>query len=104
MPRTVQAASLALAVALAAQAPALAAKTDLVVLRNGDRITGEVKGLARGKLDYSTDDAGRLSIEWDKVARVVSPNQFQFELGSGVRYSGRLGSANRDGFIAVYGV
>src|SRR5262249_23926382 len=81
-----------------------AAKTDIIVLRNGDRITGEVKGLAHGKLDYSTDDAGRLSIEWDKVARVTSPNQFQLELGSGVMYFGRLGASNLDGFAVIYGV
>ena len=99
-------ARLALVLTVAALWPARAdaAKTDVVVLRNGDRITGEVKGLAHGKLDYSTDDVGRLSIEWDKVARVTSPNQFQLELGSGVRYFGRLGASNRDGFVAVYGV
>jgi hypothetical protein len=44
-------------VSLAAQ------KTDVVVIANGDVITGEIKGLSRGKLDYNTDDAGRLSIK-----------------------------------------
>src|SRR5262245_41137258 len=101
MPRTVQAASLALAVALAAAAPALAAKTDVLVLRNGDHITGEVKGLARGKLDYSTDDAGRLSIEWEKVARLTSKNSFDFEDASGGRHFGRLIESERDGFVVV---
>jgi len=96
--------TLALGVALAwGPGLALAAKTDLVVLRNGDRITGEVKGLSYGKLDYNTDDAGRLSIEWEKVARLTSPNHFQFELGSGVKYFGRPGVANRDGFVVVLG-
>jgi uncharacterized protein DUF481 len=80
---------------------AFAAKTDLVILRNGDRITGEVKGLAHGKLDYSTDDIGRLSVEWDKVARLSSPNRFQFELGSGIKYFGRPGIPSRDGFLVV---
>jgi hypothetical protein len=94
--------ALALTAALAlGPGPALAAKTDVVILRNGDRITGEVKGLASGKLDYSTDDAGRLSIEWDKVARLTSPQQFQLELDSGIKYFGRLGVTNRDGVLAV---
>jgi hypothetical protein len=82
-------------------AAASAAKTDVVVLRNGDRITGEIKSLAYGKLEYSTDDAGRLSIEWDKVARITSPHSFQLETVAGFRYFGRLGVANRDGFVVV---
>jgi len=35
---------------VAAAAPAFAQKTDLVYLTNGDRITGDVKSLARGRL------------------------------------------------------
>ena len=81
-------------------APAARAdKTDIVVLRNGDRITGEVKGLARGKLDFSTDDAGRLSIEWVKVARVTSPHPFNAEDSQGLKYFGRLGDPGRDGVV-----
>ena len=47
-------------------------KTDVVTLRNGDRITGEIKRLERGRLEFSTDDAGTLYLEWDKVISVVS--------------------------------
>jgi len=32
--------------------------TDVVVLASGDRITGEVKKLERGKLKYKTDEIG----------------------------------------------
>src|SRR5262245_32221314 len=78
---------------------ALAAKTDVLVLRNGDRITGEVKGLARGKLEYSTDDAGRLSIEWEKVARLTSVNRFDVEDSFGRRYFGNMVPSARDGFV-----
>jgi hypothetical protein len=65
-------------------------KTDLVVLVNGDHLTGEIKGLSRGKLDYSTDDAGRLSIEWVKVVRVTSPHVFELETTAGERRYGAL--------------
>ena len=78
---------------------AIAAKTDVLLLRNGDRITGEVKGLARGKLDYKTDDAGRLSVEWDKVARLTSVNSFDVEDTRGRRYFGRLVPSSRDGYV-----
>ena len=83
--------------------PASAAKPDHVVLRNGDRITGEVKGLSRGKLDYNTDDAGRLSIEWEKVARVRSPYVFEIEVASGLRYYGPLDTTDTDAFVVVRG-
>jgi hypothetical protein len=83
--------------------PAFAAKTDVLVLRNGDRITGEVKGLARGKLDYSTDDAGRISVEWEKVARLTSASSFDIEDSFGKRYFGRLVASGRDGYVAFQG-
>jgi hypothetical protein len=83
-----------LAIALLVAAfPAFAReKTDVVVLRNGDHLTGEIKGMARGKLDFNTDDAGRLSIEWDKVRTVSSTHQYEAELTSGVRIYGALSS------------
>lgn len=62
----------------------------MVVLLNGDRFTGEVKGMSRGKLDLSTDDAGRVSIEWVKVARVTSTYFYEVELASGRKYYGLL--------------
>lgn len=76
-------------------------KTDTLVLQNGDRITGEIKGLFRGKLDYNTDDAGRLSIEWVKIIRLTSRHYFEVEVASGAKYFGRLAEADRDGEIVV---
>jgi hypothetical protein len=81
----------ALLVALLASR-AHADKTDVVVLENGDKITGEIKGMSRGKLDFKTDDVGRLSIEWIKVARVTSSHSFEVELSSGKKYYGVLHS------------
>ncbi|HEX9164323.1 MAG TPA: DUF481 domain-containing protein [Gemmatimonadales bacterium] len=85
-------------------AVASAQKTDVVTMPNGDKITGEVKSLARGKLDYSTDDLGRLSIEWIKVARIVSMHYFDVEVSSGRRYYGRLAEPSADGVIVVKGL
>jgi hypothetical protein len=80
---------------------ASAVKTDTVILVNGDRITGEVKALSRGKLDYSTDDAGRLSIEWERVTRIQSPNPFEVEMGSGMKYFGKLENGEADGTVVI---
>jgi Protein of unknown function, DUF481 len=69
-----------------------AEKTDVVVLLNGDHLTGEIKGMSRGQLDFKTDDAGRPSIEWVKVARVTSTHLFEVGLTSGKKYYGALSS------------
>ena len=39
-------------------------KTDIVSLKNGDRVTGEIEELQRGKLTVKTDSMGTVSIEW----------------------------------------
>jgi hypothetical protein len=75
-----------------ASTPALAAKTDVVVLRNGDRVTGEVKQLSYGQLEFKTDDMGTLYIEWDKIASVTTTQQLQVELTDGGRVFGRAPS------------
>jgi len=81
----------AVLVALAAAFPAAAReKSDLVVLVNGNNINGEIMGLSRGKLDYKTDDAGRLSIEWLKILRVTSAYSYEIETTAGVRYFSTL--------------
>jgi hypothetical protein len=75
-------------------APVAAQKTDVVSLANGDRITGEVVRLERGKLRLDTDDAGTLYLEWDKLISVVALNRTVEVLTSGGRrFVGRLGPA-----------
>ena len=68
-----------------------AQKTDSVWIRNGDRITGEVKSLSRGLLKYSTNDLGTISIEWDKVDRISTTRILEVRLASGDKFFGRLG-------------
>jgi hypothetical protein len=83
-------------------APAAAQKTDVVVLVNGDRITGEVKLLSRGRLQVSTDDVGTIQIEWTKVASLTSKYRFEVGTTAGVRHIGSLGPAP-DGKVAILG-
>jgi hypothetical protein len=75
-------------------------KTDVVTLANGDRITGEVKLLDRGRLELSTDDAGTLYLEWDKLVSVVAARIVEVVTGDGRRFLGSLGRAG-DRSIAV---
>jgi len=77
-----------MALAVLATTPAMAAKTDVVVLLNGDRITGEVKQLAYGQLKYSTDDMGTIYIEWDKIRSLTTNQVLQIEMLDGARHYG----------------
>lgn len=72
-----------------AAGPAIAAKTDVVTLLNGDRITGEVKEVAYGQLKFSTDHMGTLYIEWSKVTALTTSRTLQLELADGRRIVGR---------------
>ncbi len=82
-------------------AEAFAAKTDVVILENGDRITGEFKRLERGQLVWSTDSMGTLYIEWADVASVESEFRLQAELASGARYVGFARPAGKPGRIRL---
>ncbi len=93
-PRLLRAVACMIIGLLGAAGPAQAApKTDIVVLLNGDRITGEVKGLEQGKLELKTDAAGTIYIEWNKVASVDSKQFLQVELANGLRYFGQAPAA-----------
>ena len=70
--------------------PAWAQKTDVVRLANGDRVTGEIENLERGRLELSTDDAGTIEFEWDNIASVESTRQFEIETSDGRRMLGAL--------------
>ncbi len=81
---------------------ALAApKTDVVVLANGDRLTGEIKSLEQNRLKLSTDHMGTVYIEWDKIARVQSDQYLLLEREDGLRYYGQLKPGTEDGRLQV---
>lgn len=69
---------------------ALAQKTDVIILNNGDRVTGEIKTFERGQLRLSTTAMGTVMISWDSVDRVISDKSLQLELKSGARLLGAL--------------
>ena len=84
--------ALGLILALGAQVRAQG-RTDVVTLGNGDRITGEIVQLSRGRLEFKTDDAGTLYLEWDKLASVVASRLFEIVVEDGTTYLGTLGAA-----------
>jgi putative salt-induced outer membrane protein YdiY len=80
---------------------ALAAASDVVIFTNGDRLTGELKSLQRGKLRFKTDATGTISIEWDKVAYLRSDQNVQVDTSSGKRYLGQLAAAQDTNTVVV---
>ena len=68
--------------------PAQAARTDVVVLDNGDHITGEVLGRASGQLQFKTDHTGTLYIDWTHVVSLTTSSKLNIELANGKRLYG----------------
>src|SRR5262245_35323575 len=83
-------------------ADAQAQRTDVVTLGNGDRITGEIINLERGRLEFKTDDAGTLYLEWDKLTSVVTTRLVEVVTTDGRRFLGSMDRAP-DRSIAVSG-
>ncbi len=82
--------------------PASAApKTDVVIFKNGDKLTGELKSLKRGQLFLNTDATGTIGIEWDKISAVISNQQIQVETSNGTRYFGILATSDEAATIVV---
>lgn len=92
----------ALIAALTINVPVHAAdKTDIVIFVNGDRLTGEVKSLERGKLRFKTAATDTISIEWDDVASLISNQNIQVETEGGRRYLGRLVANMQGGQVVL---
>ena len=68
-------------------------RTDIVTLANGDRITGEVVRLDRGRLEFKTDDIGTLYLEWDNLASLVTTRLVEVTTADGLTFLGSLGQS-----------
>lgn len=85
---------LCLVTALVFSPHACADKTDVVVLHNGDKITGEVKRLLRGKLELKTDSMGTVYVDWEDIEAVISTTGQSIELSNGQRFYGPLAKSD----------
>jgi len=73
-------------------------KTDALVMKNGDRMTCEVKGLNAGVLYVSFDYIdGTTSVDWSKVANLESRQLFVVKTEDGSVYSGTLRTPEQSG-------
>ncbi len=82
--------------------PALAApKTDIIVFNNGDKLTGEIKSLNRGRLSFNTDATGTISIEWAEISHIESLQNIQVETSTGKRFFGHLEPTEEDDVVVI---
>ncbi len=59
-------------------------KDDLVVMKNGDRMTGEIKKMQRGQLTFKADYmAADVVLDWSKVARLESKDPYLISMTDG---------------------
>src|SRR6201998_862654 len=85
--------------ALVCTTPLLAReKTDVLVMKNGDRMACQVKGLEAGVLYVSFDYIdGTASVQWSKVARLESNQLFIVKTEDGSVYTGKLNTPETPG-------
>jgi hypothetical protein len=70
-------------------------KTDVVVMKNGDHLTGEIKGLNSGVLYVNLEYIlGTSSLQWSKVHHVESKQLFIVKTENGSVYTGTLSTSD----------
>lgn len=79
------------------------AKTDVITLKNGNQVTGEIKRLDQGVLYLSTDSMGTVEIKWEDVVGVTSRFAFRIEDTGGRLYYGTLGAEPAANCIQIVG-
>lgn len=66
-------------------------KNDVLVMKNGDRFTCEIKGLSAGVLSVKLSYVdGTISVQWSQVAHLESNRLFLVQTESGLVYTGKL--------------
>ena len=69
-----------------------ASTRDLVIMKNGDRLTGEISKLDNGILYFSVDYVSNsIQLDWLQVESVKSPAVFQVVLKDGSHLAGTIG-------------
>ena len=72
--------------------------TDVIVMKNGDRMTCEIKALSAGVLSVKLKYVqGTIGVQWSEVARLESNQLFLVKTEDGTVYTGKLSTAATPG-------
>jgi hypothetical protein len=77
-------------------------RANIIIMRNGDRITGEILNVEGGKLTLKYPYAQNLSLDWSGVQQIQTPFPCQVMLSDGTVVSGVL-HANTDEWLLTTG-
>ena len=89
-------------VALAVLFAGSAVGADQLILRNGDRLTGELEKIVGGKVTFNAEMAGALTVDVADVRTFATDAPVEIHLGSGTILKRRVKAAG-EGRIAVEG-
>jgi putative salt-induced outer membrane protein YdiY len=71
--------------------PAQAQRKDVIVMNNGDHLTGQVKRLQNGLLYVEMQYvSGNIGLDWDQVQSVASTATYRIVLNNGQRLEGKI--------------
>ena len=90
-----------LAMMLALTGALAKAQSDVVVIDNGDRLTGEIKALDRGLLSFKTDATNTIQIEWMHVLKIDSDQNFLVTLDDGRRLFGSWSASDAEAMLRL---
>lgn len=82
---------------------AAADSTDLVVLVNGDRLTGSIQRLEEGTLVLQSELLGAVRVDWTDVRSIDSGRTFSVLTEGGKRLTGQLKRRGSETSIVQYG-
>jgi len=80
---------------------ASAQEPDSLVLVNGNVLYGEIQELSRGKLSFDTDAMNIVSVDWDDILYVTSPQFFEVTDSRRQLYYGEILSADRQRVLVL---
>ncbi|WP_111670935.1 DUF481 domain-containing protein [Algoriphagus litoralis] len=80
----------------------LLAQNDTLIMKNKDKIIGEIKSMDKGIMTFETDYSNvDFKIDWKNVNQVFSKTNYLITLSDGMRYNGSLGSKN-DSLVEIF--
>jgi putative salt-induced outer membrane protein YdiY len=78
-------------------APGLALPMDVLVMKNGDRITGKIKRIWDGEVSIEPDYADEFNVDLPEVDHIVSDREFEIELTDGRELVATMGGTDTAG-------
>ncbi len=78
-------------------------KSDVIILKNGNRVSGEIKKLDQGMLTLKTDSMSTVEIKWEDIVGATSNFKFRIEDTTGRVYYGALGASPEEHSLQIIG-